>query len=407
MTTVDPGESIQAAIDGSPGGVVELAAGVHTISAPLRMRSGVIVRGVSRQAVIRTGSSMDQMVEFGGGYTGGSVGSLSRAGQYSRTITTTGATLSPGLWLIGGTSGGQLVRVLSASGTTATLELPLTQDFSGYTIAAQRDPITRSGLERVKLEPKHTVRDLVMMRSAYDVWINDVETDGSGGQVRSAVYLRQSYRVAIYNGDFITARELGDGGQGYGINIANNSSNVIVEANRLERFRHSILLHAGAAGNVVRNNRSETPRHPNFVEGGPADISFHGYASGNLVIGNSIERIQLTDAGRPGPNNAVVGNTLRVGPLTLDNGVDKLTLLGNQMLGSVDALRATNMPSVAADSTAGNPSPVRSYWSYGYDPFGRSGDTAYDRFGDGILDWGSGSDVYVDPGVRSIDPCDL
>ena len=371
------------------------------------MRTGVILRGVSRGAIIRTSSSMDQMVEFGGGFTGSSVGTLSQAGQYSRTITTSGGTLSPGLWLIGGTSAGQLVRVQSVNGNTATLELPLTRDFSGFSIAPQKDPITRSGLERVKLEPKHTVRDLIMMRSAYDVWANDVETDGSGGQVRSAVYLRQAYRVAVYNSDFVTARELGDGGQGYGINIANNSSNVLIEGNRLERLRHSILLHAGAAGNVIRNNQSYDPRHPNFVEGGPADVSFHGYASGNLVIGNSVERIQLNDAGTPGPNNAIVGNTLRVGPLTLDNNINNLTLLGNEMQGDVATLRSKYMPSVAADSTAGNPSPVRSYWTYGYDPFGRSGDTAYDRFGDGILDWGAGSDIYVDPGIRSIDPCSL
>lgn len=407
VTRVAPGESIQSAIDNSPGGVVELAAGTHRISSPIKMRSGVILRGVSKQAVIQTSSAMDQMVSFGGGFTGGSVGTLSTASQFSRSITTTGANLSPGLWLIGGTSAGQLVRVQSVNGNVASLELPLTRDFSGFSIAPQKDPITRSGLERVKLEPKHTVRDLIVMRSAFDVWANDVETDGSGGQVRAAVYLRQAYRVAVYNGNFVTARELGDGGQGYGINIANNSSNVLIEGNRLERLRHSILLHAGASGNVVRNNQSYEPRHPNFVEGGPADISFHGYASGNLIMGNSVERIQLNDAGQPGPNNAVVGNTLRVGPLTLDNGISNLTLLGNDMQGSVAELRNRHMPSVAAVSTAGNPSPVRSYWSYGYDPFGRSGDTAYDRFGDGILDWGAGSDIYVDPGIRSINPCSL
>jgi hypothetical protein len=91
----------------------------------------------------------------------------------------------------------------------------------------------------------------------------------------------------------------------------------------------------------------------------------------------------------------------------LDNNVDNLTLLGNDMQGSVEALRSKTMPPVDAVSTAGNRSPERQYWTYGYDPFGRSGDTAFNRFGDGILDWGSGDDVYVDPDIRAIDVCNL
>ena len=407
VTTVAPGQSIQAAIDATSSGVVELQTGVHTISRPVELKSRVVLRGASRQAVIRTSSAMEHMVEIGGGFTGAKAGNLTDAKAYSRSITIGSGTLSPGLWLIGSPQGGQMVRILSVNGNTANLELPLTRDFSGSSIAQQKDPISRAGLERVTLQPRHTVRDVVVVRSALDVWVDDIETDGSGGQVRSAVYLRQAYRVGVYDSRFVTARELGDGGQGYGINIANNSSNSLIRGNRLERLRHAILLHAGAAGNVVRDNVNENPRHPNFVEGGPADISFHGYASGNLVMGNSIERIQINDAGTPGPNNAIVGNTLRVGPLTLDNNVDNLTLLGNDMQGSVEALRSKTMPPVDAVSTAGNRSPERQYWTYGYDPFGRSGDTAFNRFGDGILDWGSGDDVYVDPDIRAIDVCNL
>ncbi|MEM7275160.1 MAG: hypothetical protein AAF547_18910 [Actinomycetota bacterium] len=406
VVRVQPGASIQDAIDAIGVGVVELAAGVHTIISPIELRSGVVLRGVNRQATIRTGGPMNQMVVLGGGFTGGRIATVQDGAAFATSLTTD-RPLTPGLWLIGGTAGGQLVRVVSVSGTRAELELPLAQDVGGLAVAPQNDPITGAGLERVTLEPGHRVTDLVMVRSATDVWVRDVETRGAGGQVRSAIYLRQAYRVGIYGNDIITARELGDGGQGYGINIANNTSNAVIEGNRLERLRHSILLHAGASGNVVRGNTSTDARHPNFIEGGPADLSFHGIAAGNLVQDNRVERIQISDAGRPGPHNALVGNTLTSGPLTLDNGVDQLTLLGNEMMGSVEALRARVMPSIAADSTAGNPSPARSYWRLGYDPFGRSGDTAFDRFGDGILDWGSGDDILVDPSVRSIDPCNL
>ena len=406
VVSVSPGQSIDAAIAGLDEGVVELQSGVHLIDRPIELRSNIVLRGNGSGAVIRTTRAMDQMVILGGGHTQGSAATISEGNAFSKTLRTS-RPLSVGLWQIGNVGGGQIVKVVAVDGSRSTLELPLAETFTGTSIAPLADPITNAGLERVRLEPRHSVQDLIMVRSATLSWVNGVETEGSGGQIRSAVYLRQSYRVVISNNNFSGARELGDGGQGYGVNIANNTTNSVIEDNRLRLLRHSILLHAGAAGNVVRSNTSTDTRHPNFVEGGPADISFHGYASANLVESNDVERIQISDAGRPGPHNAIVGNTLRFGPLTLDNGVDNLTLLGNVMEGTVEQLQAHTMPSIRAVSTAGNPSPARSYWRLGYDPFGRAGDSPHDRFGDGILDWGSGNDVFVDSTIRSVNYCSL
>lgn len=407
VVRVEVGSSIQAAIDDLDRGVVELATGVHEIDSPLRLRSDVVLRGESRDAVLTTTAAMQHMVELGGGYTGPVAATVVEGRARSATITTSNP-IGPGLWLIGGTSGGQTVRVLRTEGNRATLELPLTEDLSGSGIAPQRDPITRSGLERVTIRPRHTVQDLVVIRSALDTWVRGITTEGTGGQVRSGIFLRQAYRVGVLDNEIIGARELGDGGQGYGINIANNTSNSVVSGNRLRLLRHSIVLHAGATGNVIARNDSGDARHPNFVEGGPADLSFHGYAPANLVMNNRVERIQISDAGRPGPGSVLVGNVLRIGPLTLDNGVDQLTLLGNSMEGTLEGLRSRVMPSIRAESTAGSPSPPRPYWARSYDPFGRAGDTHNrHRFGDGILDWGAGNDIVVDPGVTMIDPCNL
>ena len=76
------------------------------------------------------------------------------------------------------------------------------------------------------------------------------------------------------------------------------------------------------------------------------------------------------------------------------------------MEGNVAALRARKMPSIRAESTAGNPSPVRSFWTLDYDPFaGPGGNTPYTKRGVGILDWDSGDAVYVDEALRSLDIC--
>ncbi len=402
---VAAGGSIQSAIDqaaSNGGGIVEIS-GRHTISRPIELRSGVVLRGTGG-AAITTGQNMDNMVQFGGGFGGSSTATVTGGNAFSRSFTFNGS-LGSGYYIIGDQSRGQLVRVTSINGNTANIELPLVENFNGLSISPQRDLLTRAGLESLKLEPQHRVRDLIEIRSTRHSWVRDVTTNGAGGQTKAAVYLRQAYRVSVIDNTFSNAAEHGDGGQGYGINIANNSSSSLIANNKLRLFRHSILLQGAAAGNVVRSNDSDEPRHPNFVQGGPADISFHNYASANLVFANTVTRIQINDAGRTGPHNAMLFNTLRTGPLTLDYGVNDLTLIGNKMNGSVGDLRSRMMPSLNTNSTAGNPSPERAFWTLDYDPFaGPGGDSRTSR-GRGILDWGSGDNVYVDESADYFNPC--
>ncbi len=404
-TTVSSGGSIQSAINeaaSNGGGIVQIS-GRHTISRPIELRSGVVLRG-SGGAVITTSQNMDNMVQFGGGFGGSSTATVTGGNAFGRSFTFSGS-LSSGYYIIGDSSRGQLVKVTSINGNTANLELPLAENFTGLSVSPQRDLLTGAGLESLTLEPKHRVRDLIEMRSTRHSWVRNVTTNGVGGQTKAAVYLRQAYRVSVIDNTFSNAAEHGDGGEGYGINIANNSSSSLIANNKLRLFRHSILLQGAAAGNVVRSNDSDEPRHPNFVQGGPADISFHNYASANLVFANTVTRIQINDAGRPGPHNAMLFNTLRTGPLTLDYGANNLTLVGNKMNGSVEDLRRRIMPSLNTDSTAGNPSPERAFWTLDYDPFAGPGGDNRTRLGRGILDWGSGDNVYVDASADYFNPC--
>lgn len=400
-TTVAVGQSIQNAIDSTASGVVELAPGVHTIAQTIRLRSGVVLRGAEEGSTIQTSQAMVNMVTLAGGYNGRENTTLALANRFSREVTFIGDRMTPGFWLIGGSSRGQLVRVLRVTGNRAYLETALADDFAGTPAVTQRDLITRAGLERLTLSPLHDVSDLILVRSAYDSWVRQVVTLGRRGQIRSAILLRQAYRVAVLDCTFLNAKEHGDGGQGYGIDLVNNSSNCLIEGNTLRLLRHSILIQEGASANVIRNNDSADPRHTNFVDGGPADISFHSYASANLVIGNFIDRIQINDAGNPGPHNTLAFNTLRSGPLTLANGVDHLTLLGNRMTGDVATLRARIMPSLINECSAESPSPGRPFWSADYDPFeGPTGISGFTNRGVGILDWGSGEDIWLDEDIQ-------
>ena len=100
---------------------------------------------------------------------------------------------------------------------------------------------------------------------------------------------------------------------------------------------------SGFTANVAAFNYARNPVHPNHTEGGPADLSFHGFSVANLVEGNVMERIHLSDAGATGQHNTVLRNCLYAGPLTVQRAL-RGNFVGNAMFGSSSRLRSRQMP---------------------------------------------------------------
>lgn len=114
---------------------------------------------------------------------------------------------------------------------------------------------------------------------------------------------------------------------------------------------NSVQLQARANGNIVAFNHSFSPRHTNFANGGPGDISFHGFAYANLVEGNVVERIHIGDAGPVGEGNLVHRNCVTSGPLTIDNSPNAIqSLYSNAVYGSDELLQTTVMPPVLPET---------------------------------------------------------
>ncbi len=408
------GTSIQEAVDflGVDGGVLEIS-GRFVISEPISMRPDVVLQG-DGSAVIETepGVELSSMIEFSGGGYVESSGRVVEGRAFTDQMVTS-QSLSPGYYLIGSNddNGGQLVEVTSSDGNIANLAYALTQDFDGYEIFANPNgPHIGGGVRDVTLIPKGPVNDLIALNRTVNTSVENVTTEGEGGQIRSAILLSQAYSSEIIGNELVEANQFGDGGRGYGISIANNSSNNLIADNEISRMRHSMLLHVGAAGNVVSGNSSTDAIHPNFQNGGPADMSFHGYASSNLVINNTLLRTHISDAGKPGPNNMIAFNTFTSGPLTIANGANNLTVLNNTFDGSFSELTSNASAMQVIDSSRSNPalSKPRKLWSSDYDPF--AGPDSTDRRlqrGVGILDLDSGSadDIYVDQNIEPFDFC--
>jgi hypothetical protein len=116
------------------------------------------------------------------------------------------------------------------------------------------------------------------------------------------------------------------------------------------------VLNKAANGNVIAHNYSRSPRHSNFAEGGPGDISFHHFAYGNLLEGNIVERIHIGDASEVGAGNLIYQNCITSGPLTIDNSPSaRQFLVENAIYGSDSRLQKTVMPPVLPQTPRARP----------------------------------------------------
>lgn len=347
---------IRAALDAaSGGGVVVLPSGVLEASATLALSSGQILRGAgsSSTQLIFT-QSMDWGIELGGEYSQvDGVVVTAVQGATSITVRTAKPPVVGNYAILQAGPGrpknaGEIVRIMGAdpsgSDWILTVEQPLSQSLAG----AEYLPFEAGegiGVEHLSVQPAPgvSVDYHFVLRGTANSWVRNVESRLAR---RAHVYSRQTSSCEIRNNTFSDARYHGDGGMGYGVNLANRTTGCLVLQNRLSLLRHSMLLHDGATRNVVAYNHSSDPRHPNFVDGGPADMSFHGVATANLVEGNIVSRVQLTDAGVAGAHNTILRNCVTSGPPTIRNEPTDAWLIGNSILGSNAAVKATIMPAV-------------------------------------------------------------
>jgi len=394
----DDSAAFRAALQATTGGgVVAIPAGTYYLSTTLELNDGQVLRGA--------GAGLTQLVftrsqaygiEIGGAYPDAnqSIG-LIQANYLSDEIVVEQTTaFTPGLYGLitqSDSPASQVVKIVNVeqalNSTRLQLEEPLNMSFgTGVSAAASTavnspasggaftttsarmstrslapakiqsfDAAEYAGIEDLSLTVASDdvlVNDMVLFRSAANVWLRNVRSSKS---FESHVFTRQTYHCEISGNNFDDATGHHDGKQGYGVDLANSTTGCLVEDNVLRHLRHSILLQEGANGNVVAFNYSSSPRHTNFVTGGPGDISFHGFSTANLIEGNVVERIHIGDASVVGEGNAVVRNCLTSGPLTLENSPFRQTFLGNAMYGSDAQLQSTQMPPVLPQAPDAKP----------------------------------------------------
>jgi hypothetical protein len=98
---------------------------------------------------------------------------------------------------------------------------------------------------------------------------------------------------------FQDAHDYGSGGKAYGVLLQNATSECLVTNNNFKHLRHSMILQAGANGNVFSYNYSTEPNWSGVAlpANSAGDIVLHGnYPYLNLFEGNVVQHIVIDDS---------------------------------------------------------------------------------------------------------------
>lgn len=331
--TADNKDAVVDAINslGGEAGVVYFPAGVYMFQSGFSVNNNVILRGdgpqssllmflffAGQNAINVSGTGGSAEVEITSGNQMGSTqitvsnSSAFSAGDYAEIAQDNGSwDTHPIDWAVRVV--GQIVKITEINGNIITIENPLRLDYDlslSLTIS-KINPITNVGIEDLGIE---TVLDAggagnnISYSYAAECWIKNIESNKSVG---SHIYIGNSTNIEIRDSYIYDAFTFtGVGTRGYGLTLSHHTGECLIENNIFRFLRHSMMVKAGANGNVFGYNYSIEPNRVEYPFNGGGDISLHGhYPYSNLFEGNIVQNIMPDHAWGPnGPYNTLFRN---------------------------------------------------------------------------------------------------
>ncbi len=235
---------------------------------------------------------------------------------------------------------GQINRIVAVGADRIFVEHGIRRDYllvdSPY--VEPIDPIVNSGIECLHIERQDATNNnfgLIRLNLAAECYVRSV----TGNMCSYAhVILDRSTKCTISGNYFHHAHDYGSGGNAYGVACQNTSGDNLITNNIFEHLRHSILLQAGANGNVISYNYSTDPFKTIFglPSNNTADLVCHGnYPYANLFEGN-IASFGIIDAshGQNGPYNTYFRNRMDLYGMQISNATpdnDSQNIIGNEV----------------------------------------------------------------------------
>lgn len=338
---------------GKPG-VVRIPEGVYLIQSPIRLPSGIVLRGEGAEnTVLRFDfvahailASANQKEPFQP-VTGGADLHSDRitvadglgfaAGDYAEIRQENDPAWNASSWAR--RAAGQIVQIRVVNGDELELETALRLDYPAERSPEIRriHPVTDVGVEDLKVErllagdkKQRDNQFTIGFRYAARCWVRGVEGHNAfGGHVGA----QSSTQIEVTGCYFHHAHDYDGGGSGYGVRLELQTGDCLVEDNIFESLRHSMLMQAGANGNVFAYNYSRKPKRVEMPSEISSDITLHGnYAHANLIEGNICEHICVDNShGANGSLNTIFRNRAETyGINVTDKLADRMNIVGNE-----------------------------------------------------------------------------
>ncbi len=240
-------------------------------------------------------------------------------------------------WATGTT--GQIVQVIEMDSNLLLLNNSLRRSYSASEnlmlkkiVPTQQVEIERLTIER--LDETSTQTANIWIENAVNCKVSCVESINCN---YAHVTLQYASNIGIEGNYFHHGMDYGSGGKAYGVVAQMASGDNVIQDNIFEHLRHSMLLQAGANGNVFLGNYSFDPfwKEGFFPTNSAGDMVLHGnYPYTNLFEGNVVQNWVIDDShGINGPHNVFFRNRAEKYGLVMNNNppTDSVVMVGNEI----------------------------------------------------------------------------
>lgn len=312
--------------------IVYFPAGTYLFNAPIYLRSNFIIRGAGAdQTTFIIEHPNNGHSFYATGYPTNDTSSLTQSankGSNQLDVANAGAfsvgdwiqlqqndvDLTTSAWAAG--SVGQIAQITAIAGNTLTLASEMRMDY-----LMQRTPLIRrilpvenAGVECLKINRVDNTAPEQASNISFDYvvnsWINGVAFQNT---TFAHIEANHSSNIDISNCHFKDAFEYGGGGRAYGVMLQFSTNECRVYNNIFDHLRHSMIVQAGANGNVFCYNYSINPfwtESALLPSNSAGDMVLHGnYVFANLFEQNDGQNIVIDNShGGNGPLNTFFRN---------------------------------------------------------------------------------------------------
>jgi len=264
-----------------------------------------------------------------------------KVGQTVR-ITSDDTGLVTSNWAKGSVLEWNKITFINSDSTEITLENPLTRDRPKsdnpkIIVSSLASNVELSSIKIIRIDPTESQTSNILLSNAENCKLSCIESESTNF---AHIDIRFSRNIEVSGSYMHGAHAFGGGGQGYGVVLQFGTTNCVVSGNIFDTLRHSILLQAGAHGNVISGNYSANPFWTDVLlpEDSAGDLVLHGnWVHRNLFQHNIVQNIVIDNShGMNGPYNTFFRNRAENYGLFMNNNPasDNQIFIGNEITGN-------------------------------------------------------------------------